>query len=624
MLAKLAFFYTVLRYASCSYPFDTVDQYVDQFEKQLGKFKQQCLTNFEFKERYLSLEVDNATDIIDLGEYDFVIVGGGTSGSVIANKLSEVPEWKILLLEAGDNPPEEVKVPSMYNYLKSGRYTWGFATTAQEHSCLGMNDRKCAVPVPKVLGGSSSINSMIYTRGNPRDYDLWADMDLKGWCWASMLPYFKKLEDAHLDDKCDNKYHRYGGPVHVEHPRHRSELLHHLLKAGEEVGMKEIDLNGKEHIGFGVPQLMAKEGKRIGVVDAYLKLCGQRKNLDVKLGSEVLKVIVGEHTKETSGVEFLHQGQLYSVRASKEVILSAGAINTAKLLLLSGLGPKEDLDEVKVNHLIDLKVGRNLKDHVIFNGLSYMLNQTESKPPCEYSESTDYLRNGKGPLTSPGIELIGFIKTNRSKVKQDAPDVEIFVTKDIYEQRLVNLRLKPDLQETLFTSPQHKQGFTLNLMLLHPKSKGSLKLKDNDPLCQPDIDLNSLSDEDEEDIDTLLAGVRQVQQLIETDEVQKLGVKANYKKLPACNKHEFDSDDYWKCAIRHLSSNAGHVTGSARMGSPNDERAVVDLKLKVHGVSGLRVADDSVIPVTISGHLTALKLAIGERASELILEEWLK
>ncbi|KAG5900287.1 hypothetical protein JTB14_000814 [Gonioctena quinquepunctata] len=588
---------------------------LDELEKISAEYEYQ-------QENFISDKYDSTQSLTDAKEYDFIIVGSGPSGSVIANRLSEVPEWRVLLLEAGAPETKISQVPSMYRYLQTTPYDWRYTTVPQNHSCLGMDEHKCSLAAGKALGGNTAVNDMLYSRGNRRDYDIWADLGLPQWCWRDVLPYFKKIEDAHIHE-FDRKHHNLGGPVHLENYQHSTSLGPHILQAGHEIGIKTVDYNGKEQLGLALPQATSKNGKRNSVAEAYLAPAQKRKNLEVKPLSRVIQILISPHTKEAYGVKYLHDGHIYVAKSTKEIILSAGAVNTPQLLMLSGIGPKEELEHLQINPVADLKVGKHLKDQISFIGLNFIFNETGHSDLQKHKILVDYLKNGKGPLTSAGIEAVGFIKTEASKEKADYPDIELIVTKDIQNkghQHQKSNRIKKEVYDAVWAPTEGTDGFSIQVILLHPKSIGTLTLHDNDPLHHPLINTNSLTDPDDEDLGSLMAGVRHALKLAHTETLQKLGIHLNINKVPGCE--HYHDEEYWKCSIKHLSTNLGQLSGTAKMGAATDEDAVVDEKLMVYGVHKLRVADASVIPVTISSNLVAPCIMIGEKAADLIKEHW--
>ncbi|XP_056642997.1 glucose dehydrogenase [FAD, quinone]-like [Diorhabda sublineata] len=601
--------------ATCSSPEpDPKSTYFENFSKGLAEMER-IASEYEYKEKNFEDEKRNVTAS---KEFDFIIIGAGPSGAALANRLSEVPEWKVLLLEAGYVETTISQTPSMSKYLQTTPYDWSYTTTEQKHSCLGMENNKCSIKYGKVLGGITSVDNMIYTRGNHKDYDKWADLGLKKWCWNDVLPYFKKIEDFHVPD-FDRKHHTLGGPVYVEHFHHSNGLGKHILEAAHELNIKTIDYNGKEQLGVSLPQATTRDGHRNSVAQTYLAQTVTRPNLEVLLGAQALQILISPHTKEAYGVKFLQEGHLLVGKATKEIILAAGSVNTPQLLLLSGIGPKEQLEALKIEPVADLNVGSSLKDQMSFIGLNFHYNES-FKIPDKHEIVEEFLKHAKGPLTTPGIEAIGFLKTEASKESLDYPDIQFLVTKDDLEngeQFQRTNRIKKEIHDEIYPKSNF---FNVEVTLLHPKSIGDIKLHDNDPLHHPLINTNSLTDFDDRDIDSLVAGIKKAIELAKTDTLQKLDVHLSDNHIPGCDKN--NHDEYWKCAVRHLAVNKGHITGTAKMGTEEDENAVVDENLKVRGIHKLRVADASVIPVTISGNLVAPSIMIGEKAADLIKDEW--
>ncbi|CAG9861249.1 unnamed protein product [Phyllotreta striolata] len=673
-------------------PFDMVDEYVRQFKLGMNSLYK---WSDAYKTKQYNFDKGEFNTTLALGaaeEYDFIIVGGGTAGLTLAHRLSEEPRWKILVLEAGGLETLITQVPAVQPQLLTTSYTWGYKTCPQKHACLGMEESKCCVIKGKALGGDSSINDLLYTRGHQRDYDIWADTGMKGWCWDNVLPYFKKMENACVKDM-DRKYRHYGGPIHLENFEPTEPILaEKFLEAGKHCGLEKIDYNGKEHIGLAIPQVITKHGKRYSVAKAYLNPIVERNNLVILPYSHVTEILISHITKEANGVTYIKDDKLHIAKAKKEIILSAGAINTPQLLMLSGVGPHPILHKVGIDTISDLFVGFNLKDQVSFMGLNFLYEphhhdektheeeNNEVRPPHEAldfrfdgpkfipnlgledddkvahnfyndgqqsqrierdykyegedahekikwlhshsdNEIIDYLKYGTGPLSSTGLQLVGFIKTEFSRDRTDYPDIQILLKKTHPKGGCYHFKgysLKKELQN-LLCKPQ--QGFQVEIVLLHPKSKGTMKLNDVDPYHHPYINPELLSDEDEFDVGTLMAGIKKVLKIVDSPSMKKLDVKLVHEKIPECDQAIFN-DEYWKCAIKYLSVARGQITGTAKMGLPTEKEAVVDQDLKVYGVHKLRVADASVIPVSITGNLMAPEIMVAERAADILKECW--
>lgn len=486
-----------------------------------------------------------------------------------------------------------------------------------------MINNQCAIASGKALGGGTAINGMLYSRGNPDDYDIWASQGNKGWSYSDVLTYFKKAESANLP-LFDYKYRNRDGPFHIEHPRYTTAITPHTLEAAQEVGLNIIDYNGKQQLGFGLAQLSTKFGHRQSAAEAYLKPASRRSNLNIKTFSHVIKILIDPMTKEATGVLYLRNKKLYSVKATKEVIISSGTFHSPKLLMLSGIGPKKQLEKLGIPVLQDLNVGQYFKNHVGFFGLDYIYNGTIPQyTPSELDEVVDYLKNGKGRLSTNGFETIGYIRTNLSPYEK-RPDLEIFFMENYLsgDSNYNPLRYEDNVFQKIWKPVEDKIAINVGLLLAHPKSQGTLSLRDKDPFHEPLIDPNQLSDSGNVDLNTLLQGIRFAIKFMDTKAMKKLNLAINDNPVPGCEQYLWGCDDYWKCAIRHLSISFRHQTGTCKMGPKSDKNAVVDNALRVYGIKRLRVADSSIIPVTTSGHTMAPTIMIGENAADLIKSYW--
>ncbi|GLV38213.1 uncharacterized protein CBL_12859 [Carabus blaptoides fortunei] len=599
---------------------------IDILHKVVREIKYQ-----EASEEYAKAADEEVTE--EPHEYDFIIIGAGTSGSVVASRLSEVPEWKVLVLEAGAAENKVAQIPALSQAMQHTDYTWGYTLQPQEHACLGMKGAQCSAVQGKALGGTSAVSSMLYTRGNQLDFDRWADDDhLQTWCYDHVLPWFKKSEDATLK-QFDNKYHSQGGPLDVQESPYVGPLRESFLDGAKELGSPIIDYNGKHQLGFGPVQSTTLHGKRRSTGEAFLKPSSHRENLQVIPGAHATQILIGEHTHEAVGVKYVTRsdGKPHVAKAKKEVILAAGVYNSPKLLKLSGVGPTDELAKHGIPVKVDLPgVGENLIDHLTYIGLNYIANETSlSEHLVDQQEALkSWVSEGKGPLASPQhVEALGFIKTAASKEGKDIPDIQVTFSTETFT---------PEAGEALgltnhLTEETYKAGFkpleghyvySIQPTLLHAQSKrGTVSLKSKNPFHWPLITGHHLTDADDHDIVTLLHGVRKGLALGASKGLQAHGGHLMEVPSPGCGAHDFGSDDYWKCSIRHLAV----VTpqgGTCKMGPAKDKLAVVDTHLKVHGVGKLRVADSSVVPLPISGHYQATAIMIGEKASDLIKESW--
>lgn len=373
------------------------------------------------------------------------MVGGGSAGSVIASRLSEVPQWRVLLLEAGRKENFFSLIPLFVAALYPTHYNWQYLTELQEGFGLGIQDQKLAWTRGKALGGSSVVNYMIYSRGHPRDYDRWAQLGNPGWSYQEVLPYFLKSEMADLKQG-DPAYHNKTGYVNLTvaltltnkdvrlrylsvEDSFQSHLVDTFIEAGTKLGYKKVDYCTQNVFGFSTVQATTYKGRRHSVARAFIYPVLHRKNLHVITSAHVTKVLINETTKNAYGVEYIRGNKVYRALASKEVILSAGVFNSAQLLMLSGVGPKQHLNELQIPVVQDLPVGKNLNDHLTFVGIVFTINKTTAyRPDVVLNPATlsRWINGNKGVMASiGGVEGIAFIKTNASKEKGNHPDIEL-------------------------------------------------------------------------------------------------------------------------------------------------------------------------------------------------------
>ncbi|KAL3286142.1 hypothetical protein HHI36_000654 [Cryptolaemus montrouzieri] len=477
----------------------------------------------------------------------------------------------------------------------------------------GWKGNKCSYARGKVLGGSGSINYLAYTRGNKGDYNKWASLGNKGWSFDDVLPYFQKLENFESEN-IDRSYRGFGGPVNVAY-KIPKENFTMIQNAHSEIGLNTVDdYNGKQQIGVSRMQRSIKYGRRVSGATAYVRPSSVRHNFNVTLEAFVTKILIDTITKSANGVQFIKNGRLFVAKARKEIIVSGGAINTPQLLMLSGIGPEDELTKHGIHVIENLPVGKFLKDHYVFQ-VSYKTNMTvETKPFCKYIE--DYL-NGEGILTN--IEnAVSFTFLNTRNISASIPNIELvfFLPTPITTPMPPRANFTTDIQKYLKKLDQHTNIY-LAIFLLHPKSVGTLSLQSNSPKDFPLIDLGIFSDP--EDMEDFYKAIQIVNKIGETKAVQK--VEAEQIEFQFCNQYAYDSKEYWYCALQHMATPGMHVSSTVRMGPTNDPFAVVDSHLNVYGVKNLRVADCSVMPITISGHTNGAALMIGEKAADIIKKD---
>lgn len=559
-------------------------------------------------------------------EYDFIIVGAGSAGCALANRLSENPKWNVLLIEAGQRENLFMDIPMVVHYLQRYDINWRYKTERSNKYCLGMKNNQCNWPRGKVMGGSSVLNYMVYTRGNRRDYDNWAALGNNGWDYKNVSHYFRKLENNIVPNLTPD-HHGKNGPVTVSSIDYKSSTAKAFVKAGIEKGLPYVDYNGPNQIGFSYLQATIRNGTRISSNVAYLYPISSRKNLHVKKNSLVTKLLI-DSNKKVYGVQLLSQNRVMSVRAKKEVILSAGAINTPQLLMLSGIGPSNHLSTLDIKTVVNSAVGYNLMDHVAPGALTFTVNSTTIgiSDLLDLSTIERYTNKLDGPLSSAGgVESIAFINTEHSNDPDGYPDLEFLQlagSLNIDPVLKMNFGIRDDIYNEMFAHNEaDKNSFMTFPIVLRPKSRGRIKLQSNNPFDHPVIIPNYYSDP--YDVKISVRGIRRLIELLDTKALRKVNAQLLKTPLSGCIKHTFNSDDYWECYTRHLTFTIYHHCGTAKMGPSTDKRAVVDPTLKVYGVTGLRVADASIMPEIINGHTNAPAMMIGEKAADMIKSDWM-
>lgn len=478
-----------------------------------------------------------------------------------------------------------------------------------------MKDHKCMIPRGKTIGGCSALNAVLYVRGNPQDYDKWVELGNPGWSYNDVLPYFIKSENSQIEG--DTDYHGTGGFWNVEYSLPVSDLYENFMAATSELNITHLDFNGKHQIGASKSQINIKHGRRQSLGTAFLDNARKRKNIDIITHALVTKIIINPDSKQAQGVEFVTKEEKFSVNASKEVILSAGAINSPQILMLSGIGPKKHLEELGVDVVEDLPVGENLLDHPLFPGLVIKTNYT--LPSTTMEVLLEQYLNGLGPLTSPAhVESIGFIHTGSGPA--DLPTIEyLFIPPGSSTLPILNRVYNYDdnLVYNFLSKINSRSDITVYLALLHQKSKGKITLQSSSPIDFPLIDLNMFAEP--EDVDNLIEGIQFVMNLTKTEAFKR--IHANLLNVPICTEFPQYSKQYWECMIRQMTQTIYHPCGTTAMG-PNKTTSVVDSNLKVHGIGKLRVVDAGVFPSTISGHTNAPAVMVAEKISDVIKNEY--
>lgn len=510
--------------------------------------------------------------------YDYIIVGAGSAGCVLAARLTEDESTRVLLVEAGPvDDAQEIHVPAAFSKLFQTKYDWSYLSDCEP----GLDGRRRFLPRGRMLGGSSSMNAMIYIRGNRRDYDAWAAAGAEQWGWDDVLPYFLRAEDFRGEA---SPWHATGGPLTVSEGRSRHPLMAAYVAAAQEAGHPyTADFNGPEQDGVGYYHLTQRDGMRCSTAVAYLRPALERPNLEVLTGAQCTRVLFDG--SRATGVELERGGELLQLRAEREVVLSAGAYNSPQLLMLSGIGVADELAARGITPRVDLPVGENLQDHPHI-GLSY-LTDTESLLTAETPDNVRMLEGeGRGPLSSNVGEAGGF---HRTREGLDAPDVQVHATPVMFHEEGI--------------SPVTDHAFMFGAVLLAPTSRGKVSLRSAIPSAKPHILHNYLTTE--EDRTTVVRALRMLLDIADQPSLRKHR-RADFR-VPRAT----DDAGLLEFARRELQT-LYHPTSTCAIGP------VVDSRLAVHGVSGLRVVDASVMPTVVRGNTNAPTIMIAEKAADLI------
>ena len=525
--------------------------------------------------------------------YDFIIVGGGSAGCVLAARLSENPEITVLLLEAGGSDWHPFfKMPAGFAKMTKGIGSWGWHTVPQKH----MGNLVMRYTQAKVIGGGSTVNAQIYTRGNAQDYDEWRQLGCVGWSYEDVLPYFKKSED---NDTFDNVFHATGGPLGVSQPSAPLPICEAYFKAANELGIPtNSDVNGETQDGVGFYQLTQRNALRSSASAAFLDPARSRANLTVKTKAEVLSLKTEKG--KAVGIEVFKGGQNKTIHADQEVIVSSGAIGSPRLLMLSGIGPADHLQELGVRTVLDKpEVGSNLQDHVDLFTISECTGDHTydkyAKPFWSAIAGIQYLLTRKGPVASSLFETGGFWYADENA---RSPDIQF------------HLGLGSGIEAGV--SKMRNPGVTLNSAFLRPRSRGTVRLQSADPAKHPLIDPNYWSDPYDKEMS--IRGLKLAQEIMRQPALEKFVQRELIPGPDVKTDEEYAAFAFANAKTDH------HPAGTCRMG-PDDD-AVVDNELKFKGIDNLRIVDASIMPRLISSNTNAPTIMIAEKAADLIRQQY--
>ncbi|KAH8368288.1 hypothetical protein KR084_009502 [Drosophila pseudotakahashii] len=558
--------------------------------------------------------------------YDFVVIGAGSAGSVVASRLSEHPEWRVLVLEAGGDPPVESELPSLFFGLQHSEFTWNYFTEPSDEACQGMKDGRCYWPRGRMLGGSGAANAMLYVRGNRRDFDGWSAMGNEGWSYDEVLPFFERSVTPQ-----GNATHPRGY-VTLSPFERQDDPIHQLIVDGaRELGVPYVERfeEGSE-TGYAHVPGTVRQGQRMSTAKGYLGAVARtRPNLQVVKKALVTRMNL-DGDRRISSVTFERAGVSHRVGVTKDVVLSAGAIDSPALLLRSGIGPRQQLEDLDIPVQLDLPgVGRNLQDHVLVP-LFLRIGEGQAKAFTEKDMLDgvyEYLIHRRGPLaTHSTASLVALINTNATS-DSPYPDTEnhyLFFQRSNHASLEIftkGLFFQEEYVESLQDYLRDSHLLCVFVLLSHPVARGELRLRSADPKEPPILRSNYLTEP--EDVATLMRGIRYIESLEQTKAFRDQRAELARIPIEECDHlGSYRTEEYWRCYAKYFTITCYHQAGSVKMSPASDPEACVSPRLRVHNLDNLRVADASIMPAVVSANTNAATVMIGERAAHFIREDY--
>ncbi|XP_012061266.1 PREDICTED: glucose dehydrogenase [FAD, quinone]-like [Atta cephalotes] len=553
--------------------------------------------------------------------FDFIIVGAGVAGPIIARRLSETSWQKVLLIEAGPEEPVATAVPAFAVNAINTSLDWNFKTEptlSHPTACLE-TDGVCTWPRGKMVAGTSGMHGMMYYRGHPEIYNHWAREGNLGWSYDQISHYFERMENpidpTILSDKPRSL--KEGGPMTIQYYPHKPDFVNVLLTAASELGYRTSLLKEYNQTGFMIAPMTVENGMRLTTSRAYLRPVHDRKNLRVLTNAQVTKILIRPWEQKAYGVELVDKnGYKRVVKCDKEVILTAGAIGSPHILLNSGIGPEEDLAKFGIKVFKNLPVGKNLHNHV-----SVAVPMSIKDIPYEIMTMdavNQYVENKTGPLASSGLtQVTGFLES--SYAINGVSDIQVFFdgfiplcSKTGLIDECINGKFQPDCPD--------RRKIIARPTVISTESRGDLKLRSNNPLDPPLIYPNYFTKE--KDLMILLEGIKKVSKFVDTPAMKKWDLRLEQVKSPLCSDYHFGTDAFWMCQIRAKTGPENHQSGTCKLGPSTDPSAVIDSQLRIHGISNIRVADASIFPIVPNSNPIAGIMMVAEKAADMIKNTW--